>query len=151
MSKEYKIKIKKDIKVNIKPIEVEKITLKIKGKTNRGEIFNAKIAIKLYNKSGKIYVKRVNISDLEIESRSCRDDCSSYFKCRNYYNICYSSSSSSSCSSSCQNNNIDEIYEQLTIFAKNIKLLAEDNKVNCIYFFLKNTKIKKIKMICKFN
>ena len=150
MSKEFKIKINKDIRINIEPLKLKKIILKIKGKNEKNEIFNAHITIKFNNKSNKITVKKINISKLEIENSS---DEFSYLEYRNIYNNnihnLISSSSSSSSSSSCKDKNLTNIYNHLITFTKNIKLLTKNNKINGLFLSLKNSDIKKMKLRCK--
>lgn len=149
MSIEFKLKLKKDIKINIEPLKLKKIILKIKGINKINEIFVAYITIKFEIKHNKIVVKKINISKLEIENSS---DDFSYIKYRNIYKINISnSSSSSSSSSSLKNANLTNIYNNLIKFTKNIKLSTDDNKVNGLFFSLKNTNIKKMKLRGKIN
>ena len=151
MSRNFKIKIKKDYTLNIEEIKIENIILKIKGKNNKGEIFNANIIISFSNKSNKIKIKKINISKLEIEYSS---DDNSFDEYRNIYTEHFQNILSYSSSLSSYNNNdknMKEIYNQLVIFIKNIKLSIENYKVNSIHFTLKNTNIKKIKLRGKVN
>ena len=140
MSKEFKIKLKKDIKINIKQFKLEKMLLKIKGKNENGEIFVANIIIKFQNKNNVITVKKINIKKLEIENSS--DELS----CEKYGNIYCNINSLISSSSSSQDEKTSEIYNQLIKFAKNIKLYTENDKVIGLYLTLKNTNIKKMKL-----
>jgi len=145
MSKEFKLKIKSDAKLHIGTINFSKLILKIKGKTNRGEIFNANISILIKNKQGKMSIEKITISKLEIESSSDNLSLNEY---RDIYNI--NSSFDSCSSSSSSSDDLNDLYEQLNIFAKNIKF-SSDNKGNYINFTLDNSNIKKMKLRGKLN
>lgn len=145
MSKEFKIEIKDDVKLNIDCLKLDKIFLKLKGKNKNKKIFNANIIIYLDKKSNKISIGEYKICKLEIEN----SEESSYDEYRNIYNNSCSFLSSSSCSSS--NDNLKKIYKELNKFVKNIKFTSENNKVCSINFSLKNTHIKKMKLRGKLN
>ncbi len=150
MSNEFKIQIKSDIKLNIEPIKLNKLYLKLKAKNNKGEIYNANISISLNYKSNKLIVEDINISKLELDNSS--EDELSYNKYRNIYKDCFKSlSSSDSSSSSSSEEDLKNMYKQLNKFAKNIKFNYENNKVNSIYFTLKDTNINKMKLRGKLN
>lgn len=148
MSIEFKFKINKEknIKLNIKQFNLSVLKLKVKGIDSNKNKFSAHITIKFNNVSNKIVVKKIIISQLEIENSSEEN---SYVQYRNIYthNI-LSSSSSSSSSSSCKNN---KVYNQIYLFAKNIKLFTQNDKVDYMIFSLKNTNIKKMKIRGKIN
>ncbi len=147
-SKEFKIKIINDIKLNIDSIKLNKLYLKIKGKNNKKEIFNANVTILLTVKSNKVVVEDTIISKLELDNSS---DELSYNKYRNIYNHSFESLLSSSSSSSSNEQELKNIYKQISIFVENIKFYNENNKVNAIYFTLKNSNIKKMKLRGKLN
>jgi len=144
MSKEFKIKIKNNVKIKIESSKLEKMILKIKGKNDKNEIFVAHIKIKFNNKLNILSIKKINISKLEIENSL---DEFSYTKYRNIYNI----NINSLMTYSSNDENINDIYNQLIIFTKNIKLLIKNNKCNRLFLTLKNTNIKKIKLRGKIN
>jgi hypothetical protein len=143
MSNEFKIKIKTKTGtiVNIDYIKFNKLFLKIKGKNNKGEIFNSKIIISLSKKFNKIIIGDFSISELEIINSF---EELSYNEFRKIYSNNLPSLSSSSSLSEKQN--LKNIYKELNIFVKNIKFNTENNKINSIYFTLNNTNIQKIKL-----
>lgn len=146
MSTEFKFKLNKDknVKLNIENFKLNLLKLKLKGITKHNLKFNAHITIKFNNVSNKIVVEKINISHLEIDNSS---EDNSYHQYRSIYKP-FRLSSSSSSSSSCDN---QELYNQLKIFSKNIKLLTINNKVDYILFSLHNTNIKKMKLRGKIN
>lgn len=152
MSTDFKFKISRDknVKLNIEHLNLNVLKLKVKGINKQKNKFNAYITIKFKNVSNTIVVEKINISKLEIENSSEEN---SYLEYRSIYKPFHlpsssSCSSSSSSSSSCEN---DELYKQLKIFAKNIKLLTKNNKVDYLLFSLHDTNIKKMKLRGKIN
>ena len=152
MSTDFKFKISRDknVKLNIEHFNLNYLKLKVKGINKQKNKFNAQITIKFKNVSNTIVVEKINISKIEIENSSEEN---SYLQYRSIYKPFHLPSSSScsssySSSSSCEN---EELYKQLKIFAKNIKLLTKNNKVDYLLFSLQETNIKKMKLRGKIN
>ncbi len=140
MLTEFKLKIesKKNAKLHIEELNLKKLFFKVKGITKDNTKFYANITVKFCNDSNKIIVKKINITHLEVLDLS---DESSYIACRNIYTL--NNITSSSCSSS---NDTTNVYNQLKLFTKNIKLITKNNSVEYIIFSLNNTHIKKMKL-----
>ena len=142
MLSEFKLKIeaKKNAKLYIEQLDLKKLVFKVKGITKNNTKFYANITVIFGNKSNKIVIKKINITHLEVIDPS---DDSSYMVCRNIYTLNNIISSSSS--------DTTNVYEQLKLFTKNIKLIVNNNGVEYIVFSLGNTQIKKMKLKGKFN
>lgn len=142
MSKKFEFKLeKKSIKLNLETTDIKKITLKFIGIYGKKKVnFNAKVNIKLNSTNINKLIEMVEIVELNVNNY---DDDNS-FK-HNVYTLDVSSSSS------CSAVDDDEIYNQVMKFIKNIKFIAENNKLSSIIFTLEKTNIKKIKVKGKIN
>ena len=151
MSTDFKFKIRRDknVKLNIGHLNLNVLKLKLNGINKQKNKFNAQIIIKFKNVSNTIIAKKIKISKLEIDNSSEENSYSKYRCIYKPFNLASSSScSSSSSSSTCEN---EELYKQLKIFTKNIKLLTKNNKVNYLLFSIHKTNFIKMKLRCKIN
>lgn len=147
MSKKFEFKLtNKSVKLNLKSLEIKKLVLKFIGIYGTKKIkFYAKINIifNTGNINGTNAIKNINIEELKIDD--IPDEINSKCGYNDFYvlhslSLESSSSSDSSCISS------SEIYNNILLFIKNIKLSMNDNKLESVNFSLKNTNIKKIKV-----
>jgi len=133
---------KKSLKINLETSDINKIVLKFIGVYGKEKtIFNTKVNIKLNsNNINNInnLIKKVEIIELNVNNYNYN-----YLLKHNIYTLENSSSSSSIASDG-------EIYNQVMKFIKNIKFIAENNKLSCV-FSLKKTNIKKVKVKGKIN
>ena len=136
MSIEFKLKLKKNIKLNIEPLKLKKMLLKVKCKDDDKKIYTGVITILFESKSDTIVIKKIYITKLELDDSS---DDYTYDRYHNVYTLDNILSSSS-------DDKTTDMYKQLKSFAKNIKLQSEHDKVNAIIFSLKNTDIVKMKL-----
>jgi hypothetical protein len=144
MSKKFEFKLtNKSVKLNLKSFEMKKLVLKFIGiHGTKKTKFYAKINIRFNSDINNINnaIKNINIEELKIDD--IQDEKISKCKYNYFYVLCSSSSSSSD--SSCISSS--EIYNNIMLFIKNIKLSMNDNKLESVIFSLKNTNIKKIKV-----
>lgn len=144
MSKKFEFKLtNKSVKLNLKSFKIKKLVLKFIGIYGNKKIkFYAKINIRFNIDTNNINnaIKNINIEELKIDDT--QDEKISKCKYNDFYVLCSSSSSSSD--SSCISSS--EIYNNILLFIKNIKLSMNDNKLESVIFTLKNTNIKKIKV-----
>lgn len=141
MSKKFEFKLtNKSVKLNLKSFEIKKLVLKFIGIYGTKKIkFYAKINIRFNTYNINNAIKNINIEELKIDD--IQDEKISKCKYNDFYVLCSASSSSdSSCISS------SEIYNNILLFIKNIKLYMNDNKLESVIFTLKNTNIKKTKV-----
>lgn len=141
MSKKFEFKLeKKSIKLNLETSDIKLIVLKFIGVYGREKTtFNAKVNIKLNSNNIKNLIEKVEIVELEVDNYNNNNS----FK-HNVYTLESSSSSSSVASD-------EEIYDQVMKFIKNIKFIAENNKLSSVVFSLEKTNIKKVKVKGKIN
>jgi len=143
MSKKFEFKLeKKSVKLNLDISNIKKIVLKFIGIYGREKItFSAKVNIKLNSNNINNLIEKVEIVELEVDNYNDNS-----LK-RNIYTLSSSSSTSSSQSIASD----DEIYDQVMKFIKNIKFIAENNKLSSIVFSLEKTNINKVKVKGKIN
>ena len=143
MSKKFEFKLeKKSVKLNLETSNIKKIVLKFIGVYGREKIiFSTKVNIKLNSNNINNLIERIEIVELEVDK---------YNDNSLKHNI-YTLDSSSSTSSSYSIITEEEIYDQVMKFIKNIKFIAENNKLSSIVFSLEKTNINKVKVKGKIN
>jgi hypothetical protein len=145
MFKKFEFKLeKKSVKLNLETSNVKKIVLKFIGVYGREKItFSTKVNIKLNsNNINNInnLIEKVEIVELDVDNYN-----NNSLK-RNVYTLDSSSSTSSQSVAS-----DEEIYDQVMKFIKNIKFIADNNKLSSVVFSLEKTNIKKVKVKGKIN
>lgn len=148
MSKEFKFKLEKNtIKLNPKTTNLKNLTLKLKGQYGKNKIiFSSYISIKFDTKDITL-IKNIKVKKLDII-----DSSEEYSDTINYgiYNINIEDIFSSD-EHECAKKYSSEIYDQLILFIKNIKIFEKNNKICLLIFNLKKTEINKMKIRGKIN